>query len=525
MKAEPMRAVDPLRIVLIEHPRQASWVHMNDVANTPLSSSLMTGYVAAVLMEAGHEVRVIEGHLGRLDTAAIAVMVAGFSPDVVGLHAVYDWSDGRHVHDLMAAVQVAAGPVPALLYGFYPTFAAEWLLGSLPGTVAAVLGEPEATVVEAAAALARLGPAGRRDATLLRRAMRAVPGLAVGDAAGVTLTSPRPLVDDLDRLPAPHRTPAMMALREINIAGSRGCYGGCTFCCINPFYGGRSHWRSRSPENVVAEMAALLDERPDKGRFYFVDPSFFGPAPRGRERALVLARLLTERFGGRGVRFGVEGRVDDIDDEVVAALVRAGMDEILIGLESGSDETLRRLRKRTTVEQNRRALRILRSHGVEPNVGFLMFEPQSTLADVRVNLDFLREERLLERLSITANVLYHQQIVLAPSPSYRQARDAGLLTLSAHSPYEGRLPYAHAEVEFLAETMAEVCRHVFAGLPPGAWGGDAQESGSEVLNSYLVGLFERMLDDLVAGRLRPSAEAAAEFEADARARMAALARA
>ena len=121
-------------------------------------------------------------------------------------------------------------------------------------------------------------------------------------------------------------------------------------------------------------------------------------------------------------------------------------------------------------------------------------------------------------------MLYHQQIVLAPSPSYQQARDAGTLTLSPHSPYEGSLPYAHAEVEFLAETMAEVCRHVFAGLPLEAWVGDGQGSGYEALNGYLVGLFEGMLDDLAAGRLLPSVEAAAEVVGDARARMAVPAR-
>jgi hypothetical protein len=232
--------------------------------------------------------------------------------------------------------------------------------------------------------------------------------------------------------------------------------------------------------------------------------------------------MLTERFGERGIRFGVEGRVNDIDDEVVGALVRAGMDEILIGLESGSDDTLRRLQKRTTVEQNRRALGILRSHGVEPNVGFLMFEPESTLDDVRVNVAFLREERLLERLSITANVLYHQQIVLAPSPSYEEARAGGTLTLSAHSPYEGSVPYAYPEVEFLAETMAEACRHIFAGLPLEAWLGEPGGRDYAPLNDYLVGLFEGMLDDLTAGRLVPSAEAAAEIVAAAQARLATI---
>ncbi len=323
------------------------------------------------------------------------------------------------------------------------------------------------------------------------------------------LTPPRPLIADLDALPFPRRTPEMLSLREMNVAGSRGCYGSCTFCTINPFYGGRSRWRPRAPERVADEIAALLASHPDKDRFYFVDPNFFGPAPRGRRRALTLARLLRERFD---IRFGLEGRVDDIDEEVVEALVAAGFDEILIGLESGSDETLRRLNKHTSVEQNRRALRILRSYGVEPNVGFIMFEPESSLEDIRVNLAFLEEERLLDRLAVTANVLYHQQILLAPTPAYKAARAAGVLQVDPANPYEGIVPYRHPEVAFLAETMAEVCRHLFAGLPRSVWldEGRGPAPALQELNAFVLGLFRRLLDEVERGGTLPPAEEAVE---------------
>jgi anaerobic magnesium-protoporphyrin IX monomethyl ester cyclase len=342
-----------------------------------------------------------------------------------------------------------------------------------------------------------------------------IHGLAVRQNDSVLQTPSRALLRDLDALPFPYRTKEMLALREMNVAGSRGCYGSCTFCTINPFYGGQSRWRSRTPLNVVTEMTALLEEHPDKDRFYFVDPNFFGPAPRGRERAMTLARLIQERFS---IRFGLEGRVDDIDEEVVEALVAAGFDEILIGLESGSDATLKRLNKRTSVEQNRRALRILRANGVEPNVGFIMFEPDSSLEDVRVNLAFLEEEHLLDRLSITANVLYHQQILLAPTPSFKSALAEGRLRVTPGNPYEGAIPYRHPEVSFLAETMAEVCRHVFAGLPRSVWldGGSGTEQALAELNTFLVGLFHRLLDDLGAHRLEPTQEAAREIVEEGR---------
>jgi len=515
-------AGEGLRIALIEHPRQPSWEHMNDIANTPLSSSLMTGYAAAALEEAGHEVSIVEGHLGGLSVAEVVAKAASTDPQVVGLHLVYDWSDGDLIACLLRDLRDTCGPVPVFLYGFYPTFSWRELLERHPEVTAVIVGEPERAVVDVAA-MAASGVRVSEASSAARGA--AIPGLAIRGADGAAcLTASRPPIEDLDSLPHPRRTPELRRMREANIAGSRGCYGSCTFCTINPFYGVDSLWRPRSPEGVIAEMTAVLEEHPDTSRFYFVDPNFFGPAGRGRSRALTLARMIRERFD---IHFGLEGRVNDIDEELVEALVAAGFDELLIGLESGSDATLRRLNKHTTVEQNRRALRILRSCGVEPNVGFIMFEPDSSLDDIRVNLAFLREERLLERLAVTANVLYHQQILLRPTPAYRAALAAGRLVVSPRNPYEGTVPYLHAEVAFLAETMAEVCRHVFSGLPLEVWVGDDTAATGGVptagtdrlagLNRSLVGLFERLLDGLDGGGLRPSSELAADVVGEARA--------
>lgn len=500
-------AARPLSIALLEHPRQSSWAHINDIANTPLSSSLMTGYAAASLMGQGHRVAVVDAHLGGLSAGAAVEAVAAVAPDLVGVHLVYDWSDGAHLRRLVAGVREVVGDAPILIYGFYPTFGYGDLLRAMPQVTAAVLGEPEQTLAE----VALLTASGVR----LPAGLGEVSGLALRRNGAIARTASRAPIADLDTLPFPHRSAGMLSLREVNIAGSRGCYGACTFCSINPFYGPRSLWRPRRPERVIAEMAAVLEAHPEKKRFYFVDPNFFGPGERGRRRALTLARMIRERLR---VNFGLEGRVNDIDDEVIGALVEAGFDEILIGLESGSDATLARLNKRTTVAQNRRALQVLRAHGVEPNVGFIMFEPDSSLEDVRVNLGFLEEVNLLSRLSVTANVLYHQQILLGPTPAYRQALAEGRLKVSPVNPYEGCVPYRHPEVAFLAETMAEGCRHLFAGLPQEVWlcADQAADPVLRGLNDKLVALFRRTLDGLCAKTLEPGPEAAREIVGEIR---------
>jgi len=61
-----------------------------------------------------------------------------------------------------------------------------------------------------------------------------------------------------------------------------------------------------------------------------------------------------------------------------------------MGLESGSEQGLETLHKQITVEQNLRAVSILKSIGLMWEYGFMLLDPSSTFASVRENLNFLR---------------------------------------------------------------------------------------------------------------------------------------
>jgi anaerobic magnesium-protoporphyrin IX monomethyl ester cyclase len=310
------------------------------------------------------------------------------------------------------------------------------------------------------------------------------------------------LIEDLDSLPFPVRTEAMMRISEVNLQGSRGCYGRCTFCYINPFYGTGSHWRGRSPENIAVEIDEIIAKW-GKCQFYFTDPNFFGPGERGQRRALRLASVLKERK----ITFGIEARVNDIHDETIKALVDAGLRNILIGLESGRDESLKRLNKMTTVAQNERALEILRMHGIEPNVGFIMFEPDSNLEDIRTNFEFLKRNHLLENLAITANVLYHHQIILMGTTAFQQLKSEGRLQ-NVNSFYEGTTPYRDDSVAALADLMRRLTNIVFDRMD-GIWSRRVKEPENArerygKINQLLASRFETALSFLESGQLLTS---------------------
>jgi len=483
-----------MKILLLEHPRTISPERCNDIANTPLSSCLLTGYTAGMLESRGHQTKIVEGYLDRLDFGEIETTLETVKPGILGVHMVYQWQSDRPLFDFLERVKHLGLASYITVYGFYPTIACADILQACPAIDSVILGEPEITFAEVAAGFA--GAEVAANFAGLERVQ--IPGLAVRDGGGGIRFQRRELVEDLDRLPSPVRTEAMYRIPEVNIQGSRGCYGSCTFCYINPFYGERSRWRGRSPENIAAEIEAIIS-RTGADRFYFTDPNFFGPGQMGQERARHLALLLKPL----GIEFGLEGRVNDIHDETIGMLAEAGLRHILIGLESGRDESLRRMNKMTTVAQNEKALAVLRKHGIEPNIGFIMFEPDATLGDVRANFDFLKRNHLLHNLPVTANVLYHHQIVLKGTPSFKKLREAGWLDVEPGSPYEGKTPFANPEVAVLARLMRRVTNYLFWRMS-GIWSGKVLEpegAGGKYagMNRMLVNLFEKALQTLERG--------------------------
>ena len=157
----------------------------------------------------------------------------------------------------------------------------------------------------------------------------------------------------------------------------------------------------------------------------------------------------------------------------------------------------------TTVAQNERAIRILRKYGIEPNIGFIMFEPDSSLVDIRVNFEFLRRNDLMKNLAITANMLYHHLIVLKGTKAHRNLQQAGRLEVQA-STYESVVALTDSKVAVLALIMRKITNFLFDRMA-GIWGGklvepeNAQERYA-LINDLLVTLFENTLVTLEGGQ-------------------------
>ena len=466
-----------MKIIVLEHPRIRSEIRFNDIANTPLWSCLMGGYVASALKAAGHEVRLIDCTVNGWNFPETADEIIAFSPVLLAVNCVYIWENSGAIFAFFQNLRRMGFEGHINLFGFYPTLAYRTILDFSREVDTVSVGECEITVKELARCLETFGSAGE------------IKGLAHRSGEGIRMAGPRTPLRDPDLFDLPLRVNG--GFRTASILGSRGCYNHCSFCPVPSFYNNGPLWRGRSPENILLEINSLISM--GIRNFYFADPNFIGPGKKGKERTLRLMELIRPLK----ITFGMETRPEDLDEEIMESLVSSGFTSMLLGVESGSKTLLGWLSKGSTLNGSERAIELCRKFGIEPEIGFLMFVPDSTLSDLGENLEFLRKNKLLDRLDRTANLFSHSHIVLMGTSGYLRYAKEGRLTPAGYQGFEGEIEYSDKRVAWMRDVVVFACLHVlresasFDSLIH--WRRPQGQGLAKRVNDYLVKMFERLL--------------------------------
>lgn len=300
--------------------------------------------------------------------------------------------------------------------GHVPTFQHAELIAGISGLSSVVRGEGEQTFTELV------------DKCLNNADWTQIDGIAYKQNGRVVTTPARSLISDLDSLPFPRRALGNVAekraTRIAEVASSRGCYGNCTFCSIFSFYdlGQGPRFRCRSPENVVEELSQLIEEYGIRS-VIFVDDNFLGSGRRGKQRAALIAQLILER--GLDLAFNISCRANDIDPEVFALLKRAGLSRVFVGIESGVKSALERYSKHVSVQQNLNALATLNDLNIKWDMGFMIYDPDTTFEELKTNVRFLRENRLYRFKAST--LLLNGMVVFPGTPVEEHLKEEGRL--------------------------------------------------------------------------------------------------
>jgi radical SAM superfamily enzyme YgiQ (UPF0313 family) len=170
----------------------------------------------------------------------------------------------------------------------------------------------------------------------------------------------------------------------MNIYSQKGCVwrsqkdGGCVFCSI-PYY----DFRLRDPKLVWDEISLLVEKyRADfiwdisdnmiGDKQWFI--SFCAAKPKG------LAIHYTNYVDAKGV-----------DDEVGRLLAESGCCSVFVGMEAGDSDMLKNMNKRSTLEDNIRAMKILQKYRIGVIVGVVVGVPRESKKSLFRTLEFLKK--------------------------------------------------------------------------------------------------------------------------------------
>ena len=171
--------------------------------------------------------------------------------------------------------------------------------------------------------------------------------------------------------------------RPMNIYSQKGCMwrsqeeGGCVFCSV-PYY----DLRLRKPKLVWDEISSLVE----KYRADFIwDPSDNLVGDKEWFKAFCAAKP-------NGLKIHYTNYVDaeNIDEEVAKLLAESGCVSVFVGMESGDPKMLKSMNKRSTLEDNMRAMELLQKYRIGVIAGIVAGVPGESKESLERTVEFLK---------------------------------------------------------------------------------------------------------------------------------------
>lgn len=264
--------------------------------------------------------------------------------------------------------------IPIIMGGAHPTFMPD---EALKHSHYVVRGEGEETIVELLSYIEN----GKPDISTIK-------GLSYKDKDGKVISNPdRPLLEDLDTLPAPDFTLVYNWRSSLihPVSTTRGCAYNCSFCLVSPLFGKK--YRYRSAHKVIGELKEITKR--SRSPIFVVDDNFAANRKRAKE---LLWAMIDEEIKPRWsamVRTNIAK-----DKELLELFSQTGDFTASIGFESINPETLKFYEKRQSIEDNIQCIKDLKAHGIKIHGMFVFGADTDTLDTIKKTTDFAREMEL-----------------------------------------------------------------------------------------------------------------------------------
>ncbi len=346
--------------------------------------SLGLAYIAAILEQEGHEVKLVDmGLHPSIPVEEEMAQVYAFQPDLVGFTSM---STSHHSIERAARLVKEQIGCTTLIGGPHATTLPELTLAD-PNIDFLIHGEGEQPMRQLVRVLSK--GATNWDGIL---------GLGYKTIdAQIKINPEAPLIPDLDALPYPARHLFDLDAyplydptgeRMITVLSSRGCPYNCSFC----FKGivGRTY-RQRSLDNVIGELQHCID-RYNVRSFYFIDDLFTIDA---RRLEAFCDRVMEV---GLHIRWQCLARVDRVTPPILKKMYKAGCREVHYGIESGNPDILKATAKHIDLAQVHQAAQWTDEAGIRGKGYFILGLPGDNDKTIEDTISFAESLPLEEAM-------------------------------------------------------------------------------------------------------------------------------
>ena len=368
--------------VLFLQPPMGAWVTWGNHCAINVSHAQMA---ACVRRDApGAEVEALDCRAERFDHERMIDEIRQRKPDLIYMGDAYQMTETlviiTHYRKAAALLKEELPDVKICVGGFYIAANYETIINETPEYDYVIAGEPDLTLTELCAELAR----GQSDLTNIKGLCHRVDGRVV-------INDYRPLIMDLNTLPMPAYDLFPMN-RYVGYDGietyqeiftARGCPFGCSFCIdwVTMDPRGNKDWqkhRYKSGKNVVDEME-FLNKEYGIDHFSIFDLNF-NPV---RKRMEGFVEALRERQ--LKVNFQFLGNAHSLKRELdlLPELQQLGLGSVIYGLEVTDDEELAKVGKGTTIAEIKQVTRALREMHITSVMTWIIGFPDDSARSIK----------------------------------------------------------------------------------------------------------------------------------------------
>lgn len=216
------------------------------------------------------------------------------------------------------------------------------------------------------------------------KTLRKLIGLVFRDEMGdLIISEPSKKPVDLDQLPIPDLIQGNDGTDLLCLMTSRGCPYRCIFCATG--WHKNVHWMS--PETLIKTIEVHLEKYPNIRRVKFWDDLFTVKLSRVEK----IVELILDRQLNKRLTFSVCTRADHINETLLTLLKEMNCTHVSMGLESGSDNTLKYIDKRCGSDINQQAIELLSAHHFSSEASFIIGFPFETNDDIQQTYNFIKE--------------------------------------------------------------------------------------------------------------------------------------